>query len=110
MMAALGCNRREFLALASLALSVPRYRHRVHIWDVINEAHVQPETDRGMKGFTREENVDLTVSALRTAHEADPTCFRIVDLTRDGLGQMVERLHRHASELGTMHLRLEPTS
>jgi len=61
--------------------AISRYRHRVHIWDVVNEAHVQPETDRGMKGFTREENVDLTVSALRTAHEADPTCFRIVNLT-----------------------------
>jgi len=61
--------------------AISRYRHRVHIWDVVNEAHVQPETDRGMRGFTREENVDLTVSALRTAHEADPTCFRIVNLT-----------------------------
>jgi len=61
--------------------AISRYRHCVHIWDVVNEAHVQPETDRGMRGFTREENVDLTVSALRTAHEADPTCFRIVNLT-----------------------------
>jgi endo-1,4-beta-xylanase len=61
--------------------AVSRYRHRVHIWDVVNEAHVQPEVDRGMNGFTRAENVDLTVSALRTAHEADPTCFRIVNIT-----------------------------
>lgn len=61
--------------------AIGRYRHRVHIWDVVNEGHVQPEVDRGMNGFTREENVDLTVSALRTAHEADPTCFRVVNLT-----------------------------
>jgi endo-1,4-beta-xylanase len=61
--------------------AISRFRHRVHIWDVVNEAHVQPETDRGMNGFTREENVDMTVAALRTAREADPTCFRIINLT-----------------------------
>ena len=61
--------------------AISRYRHRVHVWDVVNEAHVQPEVDRGMNGFTREENVDLTASALRTAHEADPSCFRIVNIT-----------------------------
>lgn len=61
--------------------AISRYRHRVHVWDVVNEAHVQPEVDRGMNGFSREANVDLTVAALRTAHETDPTCFRIVNLT-----------------------------
>jgi endo-1,4-beta-xylanase len=67
--------------LGHVRQAISRYRHRVHIWDVVNEAHVQPEVDRGMNGFTREDNVDLTVSALRTAHEADPTCFRIINLT-----------------------------
>jgi endo-1,4-beta-xylanase len=67
--------------LAHVRQAISRYRHRVHIWDVVNEAHVQPEVDRGMNGFSREENVDLTVSALQTAHEADPTCFRIINLT-----------------------------
>ncbi len=61
--------------------TIARFRHRVHIWDVVNEAHVQPETGRGMAGFTREQNVDLTVAALRAAREADPTCFRIVNST-----------------------------
>ena len=61
--------------------AITRYRHRVHIWDVINEAHVQPETSRGMAGFTREQNVDLTVSALETAHASDPTAFRCVNIT-----------------------------
>ena len=61
--------------------AISRYRHRVHIWDAINEAEVQPETKRGMAGFTREQNVDLTVSALVTAHAADPTCFRCVNIT-----------------------------
>jgi len=61
--------------------SVSRLRHRVHIWDVVNEPHVQPETGRGMTGYTREQNVDLTVAALRAAREMDPTCFRIVNVT-----------------------------
>ncbi len=67
--------------LGHVSQAISRYRHRVHIWDVVNEAHVQPEVDRGMNGFTREDNVDLTVSALRTARETDPTCFRIVNIT-----------------------------
>jgi len=67
--------------LAHVRQAITRYRHRVHIWDVVNEAHVQPEVDRGMAGFTREQMVDLTVAALRTAHEADPTCFRCVNIT-----------------------------
>jgi GH35 family endo-1,4-beta-xylanase len=61
--------------------TIARFRHRIHIWDVVNEAHVQPETGRGMAGFSREQNVDLTSAALRAAREADPTCFRIVNST-----------------------------
>ncbi len=61
--------------------AISRYRHRVHIWDVVNEMEVQPETGRGMAGFTCEQNVDLTVSALETAHAADPTCWRCVNVT-----------------------------
>jgi len=47
----------------------------------VNEAHVQPEAGRGMAGFTREQNVDLTVEALRAARDMDPTCFRMVNVT-----------------------------
>lgn len=67
--------------LAHVREAISRYRHRVHIWDIVNEAHVQPETERGMAGFTREQNVDLTVAALQTAHDADPTCFRCINNT-----------------------------
>jgi len=67
--------------LAHVHQAISRYRHRVHVWDIVNEAHVQPEVDRGMNGFTREQNVDLTVAALRTAREADPTCYRVINLT-----------------------------
>lgn len=67
--------------LAHVRQAISRYRHRVHIWDVVNEAHVQPEVNRGMAGFTREQLVDLTVTALETAHDADPTCFRCINNT-----------------------------
>lgn len=69
------------LCVSRVRESVSRFRHRVHIWDVVNEAEVQPETGRGMAGYTREQNVDLTVAALRAAREMDPTCFRIVNVT-----------------------------
>jgi len=63
--------------------SILKFRDRVHIWDVINEAHVQPDTAPGneMRGFTKEQNGELTAAALKTAREADPTCFRIVNST-----------------------------
>jgi GH35 family endo-1,4-beta-xylanase len=69
------------LVVSRVRESVARFRHRVHIYDVVNEAHVQPETGRGMAGFTREQNVDMTVEALRAARDEDPTCFRIVNAT-----------------------------
>jgi hypothetical protein len=34
-----------------------------------------------MKGFTREQNVDLTVQALRAARDMDQTCFRVINVT-----------------------------
>jgi GH35 family endo-1,4-beta-xylanase len=63
--------------------SILRFRHRIHIWDVINEAHLQPDNEPGNEfpGFTREQNVELTGAALKTAREADPACFRIVNCT-----------------------------
>jgi endo-1,4-beta-xylanase len=63
--------------------SVLRFRDRIHTWDVINEAHVQPDNEPGNEfpGFTCEQNVELTADALKAAREADPTCFRIVNST-----------------------------
>ena len=34
-----------------------------------------------MRGFTKKQKVELTAAALKTAREADPTCFRIVNST-----------------------------
>ena len=67
------------LCLAHVRESIRRFRSRVHVWDVINEAHVQP--DEGMEGFTCVQNVELTVAALEVAREMDPTCYRLVNNT-----------------------------
>lgn len=60
--------------------TVLKFRHRIHAWDVINEAHVQPDSD-SIGAFSKEQNVELTVAACRAAREADPTCFRLVNST-----------------------------
>jgi GH35 family endo-1,4-beta-xylanase len=74
------------LCLRHVREAILKFRDRIHVWDVINEAHVQPDNyptpnRRFMKGFSHEENVDMTVAALQAAREADPTCFRIVNST-----------------------------
>jgi endo-1,4-beta-xylanase len=69
------------LCIARVREAISRLRSRVHIWDVINEAHVQPETGTDMVGFTREQNVEMTVSALQAARDSDPTCYRVVNNT-----------------------------
>ena len=69
------------LCLSHVREAISRFRSRLHVWDVINEAHVQPETGTGMAGFTRAQNVELTINALKAARETDPTCFRVVNNT-----------------------------
>ncbi len=72
------------LCLEYVRRSILRFHAHLHVWDVINEAHVQPDVEPGsqvMKGFTPAENVDLTVAALKAARESDPTCFRVVNST-----------------------------
>jgi len=69
------------LCVARVREAISRLRSRVHIWDVINEAHVQAETGTDMAGFTREQNVEMTVAALKAARDTDPTCYRVVNNT-----------------------------
>lgn len=54
--------------------SVLRFRHRIHAWDVINEAHLQNVLD-----FDFEQQIDITRAASEAAREADPSCFRVVN-------------------------------
>jgi GH35 family endo-1,4-beta-xylanase len=71
----------QALCVSHVREAISRFRSRLHVWDVINEMHVQPESDTDMKGFTRQQGVELTVSALKAAREADPTCYRVVNNT-----------------------------
>ncbi len=64
--------------------SIKKFRGRIHIWDVINEAHVQPDTQYGdaiIPEYTKEKAVEFSISASKAAREADPTCFRIINST-----------------------------
>ena len=54
--------------------SVARFRHRIHAWDVINEAHLQ-----NALGFSLEQQIDMTRAACEAARQADPSCFRVVN-------------------------------
>jgi GH35 family endo-1,4-beta-xylanase len=70
------------LCLDYVRQTILQFRGRIHVWDVINEAHVQPDADyTKVAAFTKEQNVELTAAACRAAREADPTCFRVVNNT-----------------------------
>lgn len=71
----------QALCASYVGATVNRFRSRVTVWDIINEAHFQPPTASGMAGFTRDENVELTLSALKAARQANSTCFRVVNNT-----------------------------
>jgi hypothetical protein len=68
---------KQFAALFNFATLASFYRGQVE------RVHGQPDNEPGneMRGFTQEQNVELTVAALKTAREADPTCFRIINST-----------------------------
>jgi endo-1,4-beta-xylanase len=64
--------------------TVNKFKGRIHIWDVINEAHVQPDTQYGqavIPDYTKKQTLDLSVAAAKTAREVDPTCYRIINNT-----------------------------
>jgi endo-1,4-beta-xylanase len=72
------------ISLKYIEESVLRFRGRIHIWDIINEGHVQPDIKFGetlFKGYTKENAIDLSCAAAKKAREADPTCFRVVNNT-----------------------------
>lgn len=70
--------------LSYIRKSILKYRGRISVWDVINEAHVQPDTQYGealIPEYTKEQTLDLSRAAAKAAREADPTCFRIINNT-----------------------------
>jgi len=82
-------KKRPFAEVKEICLdyirhSILKYRGRIHIWDVINEAHVQPDTQYGdamIPGYTKEQTVELSIAAAKAARKIDPTCYRIVNST-----------------------------
>ena len=73
------------ICLKYIRTTIQKYRGRIHIWDVVNEAHVQPDMDYGkeemIKGYTKENAVELSCAAAKAARETDPTCFRVINST-----------------------------
>ncbi len=64
--------------------TILKFRGRIHVWDVINEAHVQPDVQYGegfIPNYTKDDAVELSCAASEMAHKADPTCFRVVNCT-----------------------------
>ena len=81
------------LCLSHVREAISRYRDRVHVWDVINEAHVQPDGDNWIAGFTCQQNVELTLAALGAARDTDPTCYRLVNNTGTWTDYYMGRKH-----------------
>jgi GH35 family endo-1,4-beta-xylanase len=54
---------------------VRRYRHRIHSWDVINEAHDWANFFH----YDPQQMIEVTEIMSKAAREADPTTFRVVN-------------------------------
>jgi endo-1,4-beta-xylanase len=55
--------------------SVSQFRSRIHVWDIINEAHDWANDPN----YSQEQLLELTRMASQTTRLADPTAFRIVN-------------------------------
>jgi endo-1,4-beta-xylanase len=55
--------------------SVSRFRSRIHVWDIINEAHDWANDPN----FSQEQLLELTRMASEATRLADPTAFRVVN-------------------------------
>ncbi|MFH1086284.1 MAG: endo-1,4-beta-xylanase, partial [Chloroflexota bacterium] len=77
--------------------TVTRYRHRIHIWDVINEAH-DPIVKGNDLNLNTEQAFEITALACKATHDADPTATRIVNINRPwgeyrGEWEMMDPMH-----------------
>jgi GH35 family endo-1,4-beta-xylanase len=60
--------------------TVSRYKDRIKIWDVINEAHDTSQILNLI--YSREQQVELTALVCRATRDADPDATRIVNCNR----------------------------
>jgi endo-1,4-beta-xylanase len=58
--------------------TVSRYKDRIKIWDVINEAH----DTANLLQYSREQLLELTEIACKATRDADPEATRIVNCNR----------------------------
>ncbi|MFP4113834.1 MAG: endo-1,4-beta-xylanase [Spirochaetota bacterium] len=61
--------------------TVSRYKDRIHIWDVINEAH-DPIVKGNDLNLNEEQVYEVTELACRATRDADPSAIRIVNVNR----------------------------
>ena len=61
--------------------TVTRYKDRIKIWDVINEAH-DPIVKGNDLNLNTEQVFEITALACKATHDADPTATRIVNINR----------------------------
>lgn len=61
--------------------TVSRYKERIKIWDVINEAH-DPIVKGNDLNLNREQVFEVTALACRATRDADPEAVRIVNINR----------------------------
>lgn len=61
--------------------TVTRYKDRIHVWDVINEAH-DPIVKGNDLNLSIEQSLEITALACKATHDADPTATRIVNINR----------------------------
>lgn len=61
--------------------TVSRYKDRIKIWDVINEAH-DPIVKGNDLNLNAEQVFEVTALACQATHDADPTATRIVNINR----------------------------
>jgi GH35 family endo-1,4-beta-xylanase len=62
--------------------TVSRFKDRIKIWDVINEAHDPVTLGAGHLPMSRDAVVELTAAACRAVQEADPEAVRIVNCNK----------------------------
>ncbi len=77
--------------------TVTRYKSRIRIWDVINEAH-DPIVKGNELNLDRDQVFEITELACRATRDADPDAVRIVNINRPwgdyrGEWEMMDPMH-----------------
>ena len=77
----LSYNTLKEVIYRQIVETVTRYKDRIKIWDVINEAH-DPIVKGNDLDLNAEQVFEVTALACQATHDADPTATRIVNINR----------------------------